>query len=124
MRFHNARCWGCYRLGPGHLKAARQRRVAVWLAVAENEPDVPRWARGQRHMACTSHSMASRTKTVTVPLCWALLRPQLKFWVQFWAPHLKKDTEVQWRKAVELWKGLEHKYDEEQLRELGGLGLE
>lgn len=71
-------------------------------------------------MACTSYSMASRTRTVTVPLCWALLRPQLKFWDQFWTPHLNKDTEVQWRRAVELGKGLEHKYDEEQLRQLAG----
>lgn len=94
------------------------------MAVAEYEPDIPRWARGQWHVACTSHSMASRTRTVTVPLCWALLRPQLKFWVQFWAPHLNKDTEVQWRRAVELGKGLECKYDEEQLRQLAGLGLE
>lgn len=75
-------------------------------------------------MACTSHSMASRTRTVTVPLCWALLRTQLKFCIQFLTPHLKKDSEVQWRRAVELGKGLEHKYDGEQLRDLGGLGLE
>lgn len=57
---------------------------------------------------------------MTVP---TLLRPQLKFWDQFWAPHLRKDTEVQWRRAVVLGKGLEHKYNEEQLRELVGPGV-
>lgn len=75
-------------------------------------------------MACTSHSVASRTRTVTVVLCWALLRPQLKLYIPFWAPHLKKDAEVQWRRGAELGKGVECKYDEEQLRDLWGLGLE
>lgn len=124
MRFYNARLGPSTGWGQGSWRVARQKRGAVWSTVAENELDMPRWARGQWHMVCTSHSMASRTRTVTVPLCWALLRQQLKFWVQFWAPHLKKDTEVQWRRAGELGKDLEHKCDEEQLKELGELGLE
>ncbi|KAJ7397718.1 hypothetical protein BTVI_132800 [Pitangus sulphuratus] len=64
--------------------------------------------------------MGSRTGAVIVPL-------YLKHCTQFWAHHYKKDIEVLehvLRKAMELGKSVEHKSDEEQLRELGVFSLE
>ena len=85
-----------YRLGNSLLVSAEAEKdlgviIDAKMNMGRQCGDAVRKA--NRTLSCIHRCISSRSKEVILPLYAALVRPQLEYCIQFWAPHFKRDVD-------------------------------
>ena len=85
-----------YRLGNSLLTSAEAEKdlgviIDAKMNMGQQCGDVVRKANST--LSCIHRCISSRSKEVILPLYAALVRPQLEYCVQLWAPHFKRDAD-------------------------------
>lgn len=106
-----------------------QLHCAITLIAKKNKNK----SRSQQHapLAKWANSLLGYVRPVTsrsaeeiIPLCSALVMPQLEYWVHFWAPKCERDMDILEKVQQRMIMGLEHLSHEERLREQRLFNLE
>ena len=85
-----------YRLGNSLLISAKAEKDLV--VVIDSKMNMGRQCgdavrKANRTLSCIHRYILSRSKEVILPLYAALVRPQLEYCSQFWAPHFRRDVD-------------------------------
>ena len=76
-------------------------------------------------LSCIHRCISGRSKEVILPLYVALVRPQLEYCVQFWAPHFKRDVDNMERvQRTRMIRGQQGRPFEDRLRDLNLFSLQ
>jgi len=78
-------------------------------------------------LGCKRRRVASRSRELILPLCSAVVKFCLEYYIQLWGPQHKKHVDLlEWvqRRATKMILGLEHLFCEGRLSELGLFNLE
>lgn len=101
MEFNERRCRALHPLGAPIWKAALQKRSTWWTPRWTQAGNVSLYQRGLMvFLAALGKMMSANGERQSFPLCSALVRSHLEFWVQFWA-HSIGETWTYWGESSE-----------------------
>ncbi|KYO24502.1 hypothetical protein Y1Q_0002110 [Alligator mississippiensis] len=118
-----------YRLGNSLLTSVKTEKdlgviIDATMNMGQQSGDAVRKA--NHTLLCIQRCISSRSKEVILPLYATLVRPQLEYCVQFWAPHFRRDVanmERVQRRATRMIRGQQGRPYKERLRDLNLFSL-